>query len=351
MQLTWIALVPVYQPTELFLPLLEETKKQGFQLVIVNDGSDRGAEEIFRTAAAYGTVLKHPQNMGKGKAIKTGLTYIQSHYSEDYIVVTLDADGQHRVSDARKICRIAQDHPGTLVLGSRQLKENVPLRSLLGNTLTRFIYRVSTGKKIWDTQTGLRAFSAQLTPKLLDIPGERYEYEMNVLLACSRIGIPIMEEKIDTLYIDGNASSHFDAVRDSYRVYREILKFSASSLISFMIDFVLYSLLTILTSGLENTQSIMISNVGARIVSAGVNYTMNRKLVFQSDASVGRSAVQYALLAIVILLGNTMVLGFLVDGLGVNRYAAKLITELFFFLLSWVFQRRIIFCKNEDASK
>ena len=283
------------------------------------------------------------ENMGKGQAIKTGLSFIQSQYPADCTVVTLDADGQHRVADAKKICKVAQNHPDTIVLGSRKLRENVPLRSRFGNTVTRLVYRISTGQRIWDTQTGLRAFSAKLIPQLLTVPGNRYEYEMNVLLTCSRTGIPVLEEEIDTIYIDNNASSHFDTVKDSWRVYKEILKFSAASLISFFVDYGLYAILTISTSDLGNVLSILISNIGARIVSASVNYTINRRLVFQSKAHLVHSAFQYAVLAVGILIGNTIVLSFLADYLGVNRYAAKLITELLFFLISWLVQRKVIF--------
>lgn len=347
----WIAMIPAYQPTEQFISLVQEAKSQGFQVVVINDGSNADTNDIFASTARFGTVLRHTENMGKGQAIKTGLSFIQSQYPADCTVVTLDADGQHRIADAKRICKVAQNHPDALVLGSRRLKENVPLRSRFGNTITRFVYRISTGQRVWDTQTGLRAFSARLIPQLLSIPGERYEYEMNVLLTCSRIGIPILEEEIETIYIDGNASSHFDTVKDSWRVYKEILKFSAASLISFLVDYGLYSILTLCTSGLGNAPSILVSNVGARIVSASVNYTINRKLVFQSKAHVVRSAVQYAALAAVILIGNTIVLSVLTDYLGVNRYAAKLITELLFFLMSWLVQRKVIFRTGKNAEK
>ena len=86
-------------------------------------------------------------------------------------------------------------------------------------------------------------------------------------------------------------------------------------------------------------------------MSASVNYTINRKLVFQSKAHVVRSAVQYAVLAIGILIGNTVVLSVLADYLGVNRYAAKLITELFFFLMSWLVHRKVIFRTGKNAEK
>lgn len=351
MQSLCITLIPAYQPTEQLITLLKEVKTKGFQIIVVDDGSNKDSNEIFEAAAQYGAVLRYAKNKGKGQAIKTGLHYIQNLYTSDCIVVTMDADGQHRVEDAKKICRTAYNNPNTLVLGSRKLKENVPFRSQFGNTVTRLVYFISTGQKVWDTQTGLRAFSGELIPKFLFIPGDRYEYEMNVLLTCSRVGIPILEEEIDTIYIDGNASSHFDTVKDSCRVYKEIVKFSAASLISFLVDYGVFSFLTFWTSDLENVQSILISNIGARIVSGCVNYIINRKLVFQSKVHVVRSAAQYAVLAGVILTGNTIVLSLLADYLEINRYAAKLITELSFFLISWLAQRKIIFRDGKSTKR
>lgn len=349
MQSTWIALIPVYQPSESLLQLLEEAKSKGFHIIVVNDGSSQTAKDIFRRAAEYGTVLNHSQNLGKGRAIKTGLYYIQTHYSCDRcIVVTMDADGQHKVSDAETLCRAVQSHPEALILGSRKLQKNIPLRSMFGNSVTRLVYCISTGQKIRDTQTGLRAFGSQMIPQLLCIPGDRYEYEMNVLLTFSRNKIPIIEQEIDTIYIDGNSSSHFNAVKDSYRIYKEIFKFSAASLISFFVDYGFYSLFTLLTSGYSSTLSVVVSNIGARIISASTNYSINRILVFQSKVTIGKSAIQYAMLAGVILLGNTVVLSVLTNHLGVNRYIAKLVTEIAFFFVSWLIQRNFIFRKDKE---
>lgn len=133
-------------------------------------------------------------------------------------------------------------------------------------------------------------------------------------------------------------------------IYREILRFSAASLASFLLDYGLFALLAHLTAGLGAMQGVVLSNVGARVVSVSFNYTVNRRLVFGSDARPLRSAVQYALLAAGILVGNTVVLGLLVDGLGANRLAAKLVTETGFFLVSWLVQRNCIF-KDKGPSQ
>lgn len=342
-----IALIPAYEPESLLINLLDKIREAGLTAIIVDDGSGLAFANIFKQTADLAVVLRHPRNCGKGRAIKTGLQYIEEHFSDGYTVVTMDADGQHQVSDAIKICEEAERQPDTLILGSRRMQENVPLRSRFGNTVTRFVYRISTKVDVHDTQTGLRAFSAALLPSLLDIPGERYEYEMNVLLEFARRKMPIEEVTISTIYIDNNAGSHFDTVKDSYRVYKEIIKFSASSLVSFLVDYSLYSLLIVLTGGFGVAVSLPLSNVIARIFSASVNYTINRKLVFKSEKSVGKSAIQYFILAAAILAGNTLVLGMLVELMNINRYGAKLLTELLFFIMSWLTQRFLIFRKKE----
>ena len=341
----WIALIPAYEPTPLILELLQEVRVQGFEAVVIDDGSGADFADLFCQADEYATVLHHAMNRGKGCAIKTGLAYIQEHFKGDCIVVTLDADGQHRVTDALRLCMTVEEHSGELILGSRRLGANVPLRSRFGNTVTRFVFRLSTGKSVYDTQTGLRAFGSGMIPRLLAIEGDRYEYEMNVLLTCAWENVPIREMEIETIYMDGNSSSHFDALKDSYRVYKEILKFSASSFVSFLVDYGLYSILSIATASL-GSKGLIVSNVGARIISASVNYSINRNLVFRSDAKAGKTFLQYAVLAVVILTGNTLVLSLLVNTLGVNRYLAKLCTEILFFAISWLVQKHFIFRKQ-----
>ncbi len=337
------ALIPAYEPEPILLELIQSAAWAGFRVIVVDDGSGEAYTDLFRQAAASATVLTHRENLGKGCAIKTGLQFIRNSEAGDYTVVTLDADGQHCITDALLVCEAAKRRPGTLVLGSRKLQGNVPLRSRFGNTVTRLIFGLTAGRPIHDTQTGLRAFHASLVPALLAIPGDRYEYEMNVLLSLARTNTPMEEIPIATIYTDNNAGSHFHTLKDSLRIYKEILRFSLSSLASFLVDYGLYSMLTLLTGNL------MVSNLCARVVSASINYTLNRKLVFQSNAHVGKSALQYFLLAATILAGNTLVLHMLVNAASLNPYAAKVLTEVVFFLLSWLAQRFVVFRRQGIA--
>ena len=339
MEASRIALIPAYEPDDKMTALAGELAAQGFRVVIVDDGSGADCARVFADAARYAAVLCHETNRGKGAAIKTGLAWISEHAAGRYTVVTVDADGQHLPEDAVRVCEAAEAEPDALILGSRSFRE-APFRNRFGNGVTRWVFRLSTGVSVYDTQTGLRAFSDALVPALRGVNGERYEYEMNVLMYWAKDGRPIREVSIRTVYIDGNTHSHFSVVRDSVRIYREILKFSAASFACFLVD---YSLFCILSAA---TGTVALSNILARIVSGSVNYTLNRKLVFESKAGVGRSLVEYAALACGILALNTLLLWLLVTMLGLNRYFAKILVEAVLFVVSYIVQKRWIFRKE-----
>ena len=361
----YIALIPAYEPEKKVIGLAADLKERGFDIVVVDDGSGPEYKDIFEELSQQAIVLTHAQNRGKGAALKTGLNYINKYmaYTEsvltpagtetvsgrDAVIVTVDADGQHLPDDVLRIAEISAQKRDALVLGSRALDKDIPARSRFGNTVTRHVYSAATGVHVHDTQTGLRAFHRSLIPRLLEIKGDRYEYEINMLMQLAAEGVPIIEERIETVYENNNSGSHFRTLRDSFRVYREILKFSASSLASFAIDYGMYALLLAATGAAGIANSLVISNIGARLVSGTANYMMNRKLVFRSRTGFAKSAVQYFLLAAFILAGNTIVLSTLAGTLGMNRFAAKLITEIIFFAISWTVQKYVIFFREDSA--
>ncbi len=338
-----IALVPAYEPDSNLSQVVHALHQNNFEVIVVNDGSSEDKNLIFTEVAREAALLSHENNRGKGAALKTGLGYIRAHFAPPYTVVTVDADGQHRLEDVLKVLRETENHRDSLVLGSRQFQGQVPLRSRFGNALTRLVFRLSSGTRVYDTQTGLRGFSDRFLEELLQIPGDRYEYEMNMLMQLAKEKTPIREVPIETVYLNDNASSHFNPLKDSFRIYKEILKFSGSSLISFAADYLLFCLFLPLTG------SAVFANIDARILSAGLNYTLNRKMVFRSQAPLVRSALSYALLAIFILGCNTVLLDLLVTA-GVGSYLAKIITEILMWGLSYFVQHTLIFPAGKEAA-
>lgn len=340
-----IALIPSYEPDDALLKVVNELLENSFVVVVVNDGSSEQYNEIFNQLPKEVHYLAYEVNQGKGHALKHGFSYIKDHFDSDSIIVTLDSDGQHRVSDAMKICDVCEENNG-IVLGSRYFGKGTPRKSRFGNFMARMTFLISTRHKIYDTQTGLRAFDYSLLERLIGIKGERYEYEMNVLLDAVRHNIPLKEERIETIYINDNAGTHYNPFKDTFRIFKEVIKFSISSLIGFLVDYAAFTLLTLIPVSWEHWT--LACNVIARIISASVNFTINYKLVFKSKEKVWIAILKYALLAIFILGCNTALLWLLVEKAGMNKYLAKVIVEITMFITSWLVQRLFVFRKKKQ---
>ena len=340
-----IALIPSYEPDDALLKVVTELLENSFTVVVVNDGSSEQYNEIFNQLPKEVHYLAYEVNQGKGHALKHGFSYIKDHFDSDSIIVTLDSDGQHRVSDAMKICDVCEENNG-IVLGSRYFGKGTPRKSRFGNFMARMTFLISTRHKIYDTQTGLRAFDYSLLERLIGIKGERYEYEMNVLLDAVRHNIPLKEERIETIYINDNAGTHYNPFKDTFRIFKEVIKFSISSLIGFLVDYAAFTLLTLIPVSWEHWT--LACNVIARIISASVNFTINYKLVFKSKEKVWVAVIKYALLAIFILGCNTALLWLLVEKAGMNKYLAKVIVEITMFITSWLVQRLFVFRKKKQ---
>ncbi len=231
-----VLLVPAHQPDERLPALLSAVARldPSIDLVVVDDGS--APTPVFDACRALGAVvLHHGVNRGKGAALRTGLAHVLL-VSPAAAVVTADADGQHLPED---VVRVAGRAPDGLVLGVRSFDgDDVPLRSRVGNRVSAVLLRAATGRALADTQTGLRGFPPGLLPWLLTVPGDRFEYELRMLLEAARRRTPVEQLPVATVYLEGNASSHFSPVRDSLRVYRPLATFLLSSLAASLVDLI-----------------------------------------------------------------------------------------------------------------
>ena len=177
-----------------------------------------------------------------------------------------------------------------------------------------------------------------MLPWLQTVSGERFEYELNALLEAKRAGIGFHEVPIETIYLDGNQSSHFRAVRDSVRVYLPFLKFSLSSFTAFTVDFVLFLAFMALTGWL------LASVVFARVISASLNFLANHRYVFSRRDVLRRSAAgPYAVLVVSLLAANYGILRLLTRTVDIGLVPAKLLTEATLFVVSYQLQRRFVF--------
>lgn len=347
-------LIPAYEPDMRLIELVGRLIEHcDYRIVIVDDGSGETYRHIFEQARNMGcTVLRHETNRGKGRALKTGFRYIIEDIDERVGVVTADADGQHTVLD---ILRVAQEivPAPKIVLGARKFIGKVPLRSAFGNIFTRVIFTAASGKNICDTQTGLRGIPVCLLPLMLKIEGERFEYEMEMLLEAAPSGYGFKQIPIETVYIAGNRSSHFHTFSDSIRVFIPFFKFCLSGITSAVVDYImLFVFQWLIGSVFKLPASLFFGVVLARATSSGVNFTMNRSLVFNSKATKNKPAVKashYYILVVCLLMVNYIVLKFFTEALHIHLAISKIITELILFFFSYGIQRFILF-KSKPAA-
>lgn len=339
-----VVIIPAYKPDQTLITLADKLWDDGCRIIVVDDGSGEEYQPVFSKVKETCMILSHSENRGKGAAIKTALTYVETEMWGESLIGIMDCDGQHLPEDMMKLLIAAGNHRESLVLGVRKVGKDMPLKSRLGNRITRMVFHVASGVKVSDTQTGLRAFSSELLHRMLSVEGERYEYEMNVLMTLAREGVPMKEVPIHTIYRDKeNSTSHFRVVWDSVRIYKDILKFTISSFSSFILDYLLFSLLMFF---LPHTAALILAaNILARVGSAFYNYSMNCCFVFHTKRRV-KTAAHYFGLAVFILIMNNLILEFLVQICHVSVYPAKMVTECVLFLLSWLVQNCVIFKKE-----
>jgi len=224
----FIVVIPALNPTIELITYVEELLKENIpQVIVINDGSKVECDSIFTQIRDKQrcVVLEHEINRGKGQALKTAFQYILKERTK-LGVVTADCDGQHSVQDVIKVGEALKDFQTGIVLGVRNFKgENIPLRSYLGNTITISIYNLLFGYKVKDTQTGLRGIPYELLRSITYLQGDRYEYEMNVLIYAARNKLTIKEVEIHTLYFDKNANSYYHPIKDSLRILKSIFRF------------------------------------------------------------------------------------------------------------------------------
>ena len=226
--------IPAYQPG----PELEKLVKAlladgGTEVIIVDDGSSPERAAVFPALTRQPRVhiLRHETNEGKGQALKTAFNYFLASFPEAAPgVVTADSDGQHLPGDIAAVSRRLSENDAALCLGTRTFKGAVPAKSLFGNTLTRLVFRVFSGRAVSDTQTGLRGIPRAFLPDLIKVRAGGYAFELEMLLMAVRSGMQIAEVPIETVYAGGNAGSHFRPLLDSLRIYSVFLRFAAASL-------------------------------------------------------------------------------------------------------------------------
>jgi len=353
--------IPSYEPDERLIALLHDldAKEMG-PVIIVNDGSSEEYDPIFREVESIitkrgGKYISYRPNRGKGRALKTAFSYISENMPDALGCVTADSDGQHTPECINNIIENLKAKPDNLILGVRQFeKKDIPWKSWFGNTLTIKVFSYVAGMKVNDTQSGLRGIPFRFMKELIDCKGERFEYEMQMLLECAG-RYDLTEVPIQTIYESKeNHQTHFKPIRDSFRIYKilgkKFLKFIFSSLSSFVVDIILFYLFVLLFKDAYPALYVTIATVSARVISAVYNYLINYKFVFKSKASRSTSLTKYALLAIIqmsLSAGIVSLIVFLIPNCW--ETLVKAIVDTILFLISYSVQQRFVFSSKSKT--
>ena len=358
--------LPSLDPDEKLIAVVDGLLEYGFSdIILVNDGSKQENLHYFTDLAEQHPeihLLHHEVNKGKGAALKNAFRWFLENRPDGYGVVTVDGDNQHHPEDTRACCEKMLES-GNIVLGCRDFTlDHVPARSRFGNQTTSAIFKIFVGMTISDTQTGLRAIPRKQLKTLVEVFGDRFEYETNMLLAMKTNALAFDEVKIRTVYIEENASSHFHPIRDSWRIYKLILahffRYTISSILSAVIDTAGYALLTVLLRGfLKDFALTAVSGVAARVVSSLFNFFVNKNVVFKTNVSTAKAMAKYYALALPQMAAQVLLTQGVYALLNISDSATGLRTLIYaivmsvLYVVSFMIQQRWVFAPQKDQEE
>ena len=334
-----IALIPAYKPSNNLISLADNLLQNNFIVIIVNDGSPSAFDDIFGALNKNAILLKNAINLGKGAALKYGINHALSTFPLATCIITLDCDGQHQIKDVINLYDRFCANGSDFAIGVRNFgaESATPLRSKFGNNLTIFIFKTLFGKAIKDTQSGLRAFNLVFAKKLLSLPYNGYEFEMQMLILACNSNVKILQVPITTIYIDNNASSHFNPILDSLSIYAVLFRHIGNSLFTAMIDYVVFVIS--FTLGF----SLLASMIGGRIVAGSFNFIVGKKFVFKSKGNIWFEIFSYAMLTIILMLISMKSIAVFSAYSGISEILVKPFCEAGIFAISFLVQRFFIF--------
>lgn len=365
-------LIPSLSPDERLPQYVKALLESGFGgIIVVNDGSAREYDHFFDEIRQMErcTVLGYEVNQGKGYALRTGTQYFIEQTDFDGLI-TADSDGQHTPADTLKMAA-AMDGSPKLWLGSRDFSknnENIPPKSRFGNRTTSAVFKLLYGTYLPDTQTGLRAFTRELAPMILQVEGNRFEYEMNVLIRCSKEKVEMPIVPIDTIYLDENKSTHFHPIKDSWRIYKILLGekmrplvYTLASLLCWAIDYgirclLIYALFNHILEGQWNFWifsfdiPVLAAYIPARIISSLINFKLNKTYAFEADGCKG-AMLRYYCLVIFSLLLSQFISAWISSVLGAKWiWLIMLVVDAAIYVFNYYAQKLWVFRKDKNKN-
>ena len=209
--------MPTYNNGGTLRDVLERVLGFCSDVIVVNDGCTDDSAEILASFGERLTVVDYGKNRGKGYALKQGFKKAKA-LGFDY-ALTLDSDGQHFPEDIPLFVKALEQHPGALIVGSRNLKqENMPEKNTFANRFSNFWFKIQTGVSLPDTQTGYRLYPLKKLSGLALLTS-RYEAELELLVFSAWHGVDLVPIPINVFYPKGEERvTHFRPFWDFFRI-------------------------------------------------------------------------------------------------------------------------------------
>lgn len=338
--------IPSYEPNFRLLDLVDNLNSffKDAKIIVVNDGTVDTSifDEVKKKENV--TLLTHEINKGKGEALKTAFRYLKN-LNEKMVIATIDSDGQHLAKDIKRCIDFYKTFNEGLLLGSRMFEGDVPLKSRIGNNSSRYLIRCCMNRYVYDSQTGLRVFNSDLLDFLIKVKGSRFEYEMNMIIDIIKSRILLTEMKIDTVYFDNNAKTHFRPIKDFLKICNTILRYHLPytiGLFIYIISFILFETL------IKNPLFTHFSLITSTLLFIYIPYICNRLNILKGTRYIERYSQFYftKIFAYIGLNTGLYLLFNLCLGNILSMFLALIITIIFYNLINTFtsFKKEIYLC-------
>ena len=353
--------IPSYNPDVKLSMFVDELIMSGFSdIIIIDDGSDFGIRNVETTfeyvkKKAECTILHHPTNLGKGMALKTGFKFCMHNRSKDTLVVTADDDGHYSVANINTCIEIYEEkfpEESPVLIASRDFTDSAySTKRRVFNKLSGMAMTYLCGVDIKDVQTGLRLIPVKYMRQLLKIDGERFEYEINMLVELKYNKISTVEHIIPMEKETTVRYAHYNPIWDIFRIIAVMIKYVVSSLAATALDAIVFYLIILMMDDtllhIDKSAGILYATIAARVVSSTFNCIVNKRTVFKSDEPMKRVIVKFYIFSLLraivsygLVLGASYIFGLYADTATV---VVKLIVDLILFFAGYGIQKKFIF--------
>ena len=335
-------IVTIYYETPQTIKLCSRLGELGAEnIVVVCDGCELSFDFENELISLGCHLIKLKEKHGKGYSIREGIKFAHDklYHIDGYI--TADADGQHRAEDVIKVSRALELRPDTLIIGKRDMKRSgAAIHLRFFNKFASTYFKIVTGVNCKDALSGLRGIPAELYDLIMETKGNRYDFEMNFLTRCADRKVPFYNVNILSVYSKDQVSN-YRIFRDTYLIYITPLRFATASFGCAVIDVILFTLLTYLMPA-SLVWNVAIATVLARIISGGINFIINRKMIFKNDGKAHKQAERFFILFFCIMI-LSMVFVSLLSFVPIPVTVIKIIVDLLLWTVNYTVQRKWVF--------